>query len=201
MKLYQSSWDAQPERTDLGEQVFLHAASAWDTAVMVSSSRKMFNLAKSMVWARVAAWSEWVQVGYLFIITRYLFFYTIIQSCMLKHLVWQKAPQPTPEQPFPVHAPPGSLRTATTLLSTSRRSPSSSEVLWLRLQILLSADELDQAYTFARDDGFGGGLARAWWRMEGVPIISERMKGKGKDLDWEVEWTAVEQVLKSDTEA
>ena len=62
MKLYQASWDAQPERPDLGEQVFLHAVAAWEVAVMVASSRRMFNLVKSAVWARVAAWSEWVHV-------------------------------------------------------------------------------------------------------------------------------------------
>jgi len=63
LELYQSFWEVQPDRPDLAEQVFLAAAAAWDTTVMVTSSRKMFNLVKSPVWARVAAYSEWVHVS------------------------------------------------------------------------------------------------------------------------------------------
>lgn len=62
LQMYLSAWGSQPDRRDLGEQVFLHAVVAWDVGVMVMSSRKMFNLVKSAVWARVAAWSEWVAV-------------------------------------------------------------------------------------------------------------------------------------------
>ena len=71
--MYLSAWEAQLDRRDLGEQVFLHAVVVWDLGVMVMSSRKMFNLVKSAVWARVAAWSEWVNVRVL--------------KCI--HLVWQ----------------------------------------------------------------------------------------------------------------
>ena len=62
VKMHQTTWDFHPDRPDLGEQTFLASATAWDTAIMVSSSRRMFNLTKSGVWARMAAWSEWVNV-------------------------------------------------------------------------------------------------------------------------------------------
>jgi hypothetical protein len=195
LKMYQSFWDAQPERTDLGEQVFLNAAAAWDTAAMVASSRKMFNLVKSSVWARVAAWSEWVQVG----LSRFLTL-SLIVGFWTDQRVTQRSPQPSPDRPFAETAPSGSLRISTTLLSTTARPCATSDHLWLRLQILISAGDLEEAYRFAREEGFGGSLARAWWRMEAVPVIFGRMAEKGKEVDWEGEWSAVEEVLKGDKE-
>jgi hypothetical protein len=56
-------WDAYPSSDEVGEQVFLYAAAAWDTKVMAESSRKMFNAAKDETWARLAAWAEWANVS------------------------------------------------------------------------------------------------------------------------------------------
>ncbi len=36
--------------------------------------------------------------------------------------------------------------------------------------------------------------------MEAVPVIFGRMAEKGKEVDWEGEWSAVEEVLKGDKE-
>ena len=65
LEMYETYWNTQPDQPELGEQVFLHAASAWDTNVMTTCSRKMFNTLKTPVWGRVAAWSEWVSVRYI----------------------------------------------------------------------------------------------------------------------------------------
>lgn len=62
LALYAGFWDAHPDRMDYGEQTFLHAVAAWDTAVMCSSSRKMFNKMRAPTWGRVAAWAEYVSV-------------------------------------------------------------------------------------------------------------------------------------------
>lgn len=113
----------------------------------------------------------------------------------------QRAPRPTPQIPFPAPAAEGSLGIAKTLLSTTPRECATSDQLWLRLQILMSAGDLDEAYTYACDEGFGGSLARAWWRMEAVPIIFERMKETGRGLDWKGEWEAVEAVVRGGKEA
>ena len=60
--MWASSWEANPDRVEMGEQTFLYAASAWNTDIMMSSSRKMFNKLKTPIWARVAAWAEYASV-------------------------------------------------------------------------------------------------------------------------------------------
>jgi hypothetical protein len=64
LKLFSDTWDAYPDRAELGEHVFLTAAGMNDTEVMMSSSRKMFNTQKTANWARMAAWAEWVAVSH-----------------------------------------------------------------------------------------------------------------------------------------
>ena len=92
------------------------------------------------------------------------------------------------------------MKIATTLLSTSGKTCVSSEHLWLRLQILISAGDLDEAYRLAKEEGFCGGLVRAWHRMECVPVIFKRMIGKGKEPDWDGEWEDVARLLRENSD-
>jgi hypothetical protein len=57
-------WNASPDNAELGQQVVLISLSLWDTPMMCSASRKMFNLLKTTVWARIAAWAEWIDVSF-----------------------------------------------------------------------------------------------------------------------------------------
>ena len=103
LEIYQSQWANQPDSVELGEQVFLHAAAAWDRDTMVESSRKMFNKLKAPVWARVAAWSEWVKVS-----SPVLFPFDLLMpdlECLSTRL-------PRLVHPFQLQQPPRILHTA-----------------------------------------------------------------------------------------
>ena len=93
------------------------------------------------------------------------------------------------------------MKVASLLLSTTGRACPSSETLWLRLQVLLSAGELDEAWRIVQEEGDGGSLARSWWRMQAVPVIFERMEQKGKEAPWGLEWDKCAEKLRNDTEA
>ena len=90
----------------------------------------------------------------------------------------QNAPQPIMGRSIPDPAPPGSLKVATLLLSTTSRSPqtaaSTSDVLWLHMQVLISAGEHKKAHAFLVEHGQKGGLARDWYRMQGIQEIGKR---------------------------
>ncbi|WWD03229.1 hypothetical protein V865_001280 [Kwoniella europaea PYCC6329] len=175
LQLYNELSSKHPDSPQLLEQVFLHAAADNNTDILVKSSRKIFNLTREERWARLSAWSEWVKI----------------------------APQPTPSQPFPPLCPdPTSLKIALLLLNTSK-SPSTSEGLWLKSQILLSAGQLEEALGFLQDQGQEGGLVRLWWRMEGVREGLKRLKEAGKDTIqyWQKEREWVGGLLKADKDS
>jgi hypothetical protein len=88
---------------------------------------------------------------------------------------------------FLPQAPEGALRTATTLLMTTRKAVPSSEVLWLHAQILLSAGQDAAALGLVREEGVGGGgIARGWWRIKTVQEVLRRMRAKDEGK-WEAE--------------
>ncbi|WRT66679.1 uncharacterized protein IL334_003639 [Kwoniella shivajii] len=172
LKLYLDLSEQVPDSPPLLEQVFLHAAAAEDVDALVKSSRKLFNLTRDERWARASAWSEWVK----------------------------NAPQPTPSKPFPHPVEPFSCKIALLLLNTSK-TPTTSETLWLKLQILLSAGQLDDALRFVQDEGKQGGLVRLHWRMEGVKEILSRMESDKKVSTWKEERDWVSKLLKDDKDS
>ncbi|ORX35576.1 N-acetyltransferase B complex non catalytic subunit-domain-containing protein [Kockovaella imperatae] len=171
LQLYQDLWKRSPDSAEIGEQVFLHAAGAWDKPAMVESSRKMFNKLKAPVWARVAAWAEWIR-------------YT---------------DGPSSQDTFTT-SNAGDLRVSSTLLSLARRVCDSADSLWLHLQIMIGAGNLSEALKLAQTVGSDGNLARMWYRMEGVKEILRRM-GDGEEVRaaWREEWEWAKAKLK-DTE-
>nr|XP_018262725.1 uncharacterized protein I303_04205 [Kwoniella dejecticola CBS 10117]OBR84883.1 hypothetical protein I303_04205 [Kwoniella dejecticola CBS 10117] len=178
LQLYNELSNKHPDNPALLEQVFLHAAAANDVEVLVKSSRKMFSLTREDRWARLSAWSEWVK----------------------------SAPQPTPSQPFPPPAPENSLKLALLLLNTVKSPQHTSETLWLKAQILLSAEQLEEALQFLREEGKQGGIVRLWWRMEFVREILRRLSDKEdkrevvvKEWEVEVEWAVA--LLKTDKDS
>jgi len=96
-------------------------------------------------------------------------------------LIKQKAPQPTPSQPYPPPAPEGSLKIASILLLTAGPSINTSDILWLKSQVLLSSGEYKKCHELLVQHGQGGSLARDWYRMKGIEEISKRVQG---DQDW-----------------
>ncbi|OWZ57752.1 hypothetical protein C368_00920 [Cryptococcus neoformans 125.91] len=168
-KVYQDLYDLHPETYQLLEQVFLHSAAAWDVPTMVSSSRKMFNVTRDPKWARLAAWAEWVQ----------------------------KAPQPAPSDPYPCPAPANSLKIAQVLLSTTGNTCGTSDIFWLRAQILLSSNQPGDLLKLARQEAQEGSLARLWWRMEAVKAALVRC-GKEGQKEWEAERQWVAEMLQKD---
>ncbi|KAK8864694.1 hypothetical protein IAR55_001946 [Kwoniella newhampshirensis] len=175
-QLYESLYASLPDALPLLEQVFFYAAAADDVDGMVKSSRQLFNKTREARWARAAGWAEWVQ----------------------------KAPQPTLDTPFPSPAPKNTLKIAQTILSTTGKKCETSEMLWLRLQVLLSSGEYAEVLKVAREEGAEGSLARLWWRMEGVKEALRRMSEEKIDViqaEWETERAWAESVLLDDMEA
>jgi hypothetical protein len=98
----------------------------------------------------------------------------------------QKAPQPTTDEPYPPPAPKDSLKIAQIILSTTPSDAPTSEILWLKLQILLSSGQLKSAHQLLTKEGTGGSLARDWWRITGIQEIAKRVtaeKADRKDKD------------------
>ncbi|WWD16993.1 hypothetical protein CI109_101429 [Kwoniella shandongensis] len=175
-QLYESLYASHPDALPLLEQVYLHAAAADDVEALVKSSRQLFNKTRETRWARAAGWAEWVQ----------------------------KAPQPTPDQSYPPLAPKNTLKIAQTLLSTTGKTCETSEILWLRIQVLLSSGEYAEVLKLAREEGAKGSLARVWWRMEGIKETLRRMAEdgvEGLEEEWKTERAWVEGVLSEDTES
>lgn len=86
------------------------------------------------------------------------------------------------------------------LLTTSKTESTSSDVLWLRLQILIASDSLKQALEIAQEDTPGSSLARYWYRIQAVPIILHHL-GEDSLEAWEKEWEWVVGKLNDDSEA
>lgn len=191
VELYQEMWARYPTSMEIGEQVFLHAAAGWDTKIMAESSRKVFNGVKDATWARLAAWAEWSHVR---------FHPSTHNSNSLGNPaeILQRSAQPTPLIPFPPSAPEGTLKIATILLSTAGPSVPSSDVLWLRLQVLLSSGQNKKAHEMLMEHGHGGGLARDWYRMKGVEEIAKREQAHGADWVWEQELGSFLQEWRND---
>ncbi|WVQ83099.1 hypothetical protein IAT38_005237 [Cryptococcus sp. DSM 104549] len=171
-KVYEDLYEIHPETLQLLEQVFTHAVAAQDVETAVKSSRKMFNSTRETRWARLAAWAEWVQ----------------------------KAPQPIPSNPWPAAAPAGALKIAQILLSTTGAECETSEIFWLRAQMLLSSGQDSDVLKLAGDQALEGGLARLWWRMEAVKAAMERWGDAGRE-EWEVEREWVGGLLETDDES
>jgi N-terminal acetyltransferase B complex non-catalytic subunit len=68
LALYARLWETHPDNLELGQQVLLISTALWDTPTMCASSRKMFNMTKTTTWARVAAWAEWIDVSFSYLI-------------------------------------------------------------------------------------------------------------------------------------
>ncbi|KAI9639157.1 N-acetyltransferase B complex non catalytic subunit-domain-containing protein [Dioszegia hungarica] len=158
LDLYVKLWDARPDSSEIGQQVVLLSVSLWNTSLMCSSSRKMFNLLKTTTWARLAAWAEWAD---------------------------KTAQTPIPaDQVFPAPPPANSLRIAATLLSTTRKACPSPEALWLHAQIYLAAGQEEAALALVKEEGVGGGgVGRGWWRIKTVQEVLRRMAAKGEGGD------------------
>ncbi|ORY26335.1 N-acetyltransferase B complex non catalytic subunit-domain-containing protein [Naematelia encephala] len=171
LELHQELWERQPSSIELGEQVVLSAAGAWDTAILKTASRKMFNMTKSPTWARIAAWAEFV----------------INVEDTASGL----------EFPPPA-SNPASLKTAQLLLSMSGKTSGTSEQLWLRLQILLAANDQDGFRKAIEQETITGNLARWWWRMEAVGVFLQRFPDE--ELA-KAEFATVSIYLKTDKEA
>lgn len=52
------------------------------------------------------------------------------------------------------------------------------------MQILLSAGEHKKAHAYLVEHGQKGGLARDWYRMQGIQEIGRREGEAGGDVDW-----------------
>lgn len=171
VSFYSKHWEARPDSAELGQQVVLLATSIWDTPTMCSSSRKMFNLQKTTTWARVAAWTEWVDVSWRLC--------TPFGQC-LADIQKSSTSSMSDDTIFPPPPPENSLRIATTLLSTTRKKISSADILWLHVQILLGAGQEDAALALVREEGVGGGgVARGWWRLKTVQEVLKRRRNRG----------------------
>jgi len=186
LQIYQTSWKLHPEIADLGEQVFLNAVSIWNTEVMMSSSRKMFNLSRG-VWGRIAAWAEWASVSTD---------YELDDWILVLRL--KKAEAPTSERPFMPSTNQDALKTAIILLATAQKAVPTPDVLWLHLAIYLAAGMEDEALDLVRLDtdslaadngqsnneiGEEAGIARSHYRMLVVEEIHRRRVGRSILLD------------------
>jgi hypothetical protein len=72
------------------------------------------------------------------------------------------------------------LRTSLTLLSTTRQTIPSADVLWLHLQLYLSAGQVDTALDLARKET-DGALGRAYYRIELVREVHRRLTRRPAD--------------------
>jgi N-terminal acetyltransferase B complex non-catalytic subunit len=174
VELYQDMWTKYPTSIEIGEQVFLNAAACWDTKTMAESSRKVFNGIKDAERARMAAWAEWANVRFVL----------ILNSDGQDTDNTQRSPQPTSSTLFPPPAPEGTLKIASILLATAGPAVPSSDILWLRLQVLLSSGQNRKAHELLVEHGHGGGLARDWYRMKGVEEIAKREQERDQDVTW-----------------
>lgn len=80
-----------------------------------------------------------------------------------------------------------------------------ADIMWLRLQILISAGELEQAWNVIEAEALRdhGSLTREWWKMRAAEVILKRMEDKGEDvsLKWEAAWTYINNQLRVDPTA
>lgn len=83
------------------------------------------------------------------------------------------------------------------LLSTTGNTCETSDIFWLRAQILLSSDQPGDLLTLARQQAQEGSLARLWWRMETVKAAVARC-GKEGQKEWEAEREWVAGMLQKD---
>lgn len=86
------------------------------------------------------------------------------------------------------------------LINTSGKDSSTSDIYWLRLQILISSGDLNEALKIAQEQGKGGSLAMMWYRMEAVPVILSRLEADQEE-GWKVEWDWVTSKIKEDSQA
>lgn len=145
LELYQGIWDSRPDIAELGDQVFLTASAMGNTAVMSTSSRKLFNATKAPQWARLAAYSAWAHA----------------------------APPPSDADPFPL-APARSLLPASLLLRTTGKEVATADQLWLRLEVALGNGDVAEARRLVKDEGRKGSLNRRWIGMEAAKAIAGR---------------------------
>ena len=115
-------------------------------------------------------------------------------------LTVQKAPQPSPEMPHAEAAPAKAMMIAKLLINTSGKESSTSDIYWLRLQILISSGDLTEALKIAQEQGKAGTLAMMWYRMEAVPVILSRLES-GVEEGWKTEWEWVSDKIKEDSQA
>lgn len=98
------------------------------------------------------------------------------------------------------------------MLSTTSPEAETSDILWLRTQILLSAGQLKTAHELLVREGTGGSLARDWYRMTGIQEIAKRVESSGSAVDvneesegsawvWETELGEFLDTWSKDTEA
>ncbi|KAL7423966.1 mitochondrial distribution and morphology [Cryptotrichosporon argae] len=144
LDMYQRAWDGRPELGELGEMVFLHAAGMGKADAMVAASRKLFNMTKQPVWARLAAYSAWYSVS----------------------------PAPSSSTPFPF-SPPKSLLAPTLLLRASG-PPTTASHLYLALQVALGSGDFKAAAALVETDAHGGSLDRQWTVMAAIDELSRR---------------------------
>lgn len=83
------------------------------------------------------------------------------------------------------------------LLSTTGNTCDTSEIFWLRAQILLSSDQPGDLLKLARQQAQEGSLARLWWRMEAVKAAMARCEKEGQKA-WETEREWVAEMLEKD---
>lgn len=83
------------------------------------------------------------------------------------------------------------------LLSTTGNTCETSDIFWLRAQILLSSNQPGDLLKLARQEAQEGSLARLWWRMEAVKAALVRC-GKEGQKEWEAERQWVAEMLQKD---
>ena len=161
--MFAKRFEENPTAPDIGEQLFLFAAAANDTATMVVASRKVFNLTKTHTWARIAAYSEWAD----------------------------KVPLPSSNYDFSVSVEAEVLKPASLLFAMSAKTATTSDHLWLRLHILMAAGDIRQAWSTARDVN-DGNLHRLYARIQCCREICRRGQLLGDKWDWRGDFCRIE---------
>lgn len=170
--MFQALWAQRPNVPDLADQVFFEAAAMGKTDIMVSTSRKTFNLQKIPARARLAAYSAWADA----------------------------TPSPTDAASFP-RAPEKALLAAQLLIRTTGSEVPSSETLWLRLQVALGAGDHAEAWRLVREERKGS-LSRRWFGMEAARELAARDDAAAPaDKVWADEFEATAVLLRDDGEA
>ncbi|EIW66004.1 hypothetical protein TREMEDRAFT_35664 [Tremella mesenterica DSM 1558] len=159
LTILEEAWTENPDSEEIGDQLFLTSIAANDKMRMISSSKKMYQKTRNKIWARVTAYCEWAT----------------------------KSPAPSTTETFPLQKSFENLKFANLLFETTLDSATTTDHLWLRLQILLACGEEQKAWQTVKFIT-NGSLNRLWWRMEACKVIAKRLQTPGTSWGWETEF-------------